>query len=438
MGYRVPWLVGWVLVLTTASGLRAQTNDESNAGVQFNFSTPGARSLAMGGAFLGSVDDASAAYSNPAGLLQLTRPEALVEGRRWQYATPYAVRGRASGEPSERGADTIDGVELDEAESELQGISYAAYVHTGDRWAAAGFYHQLARFESSFTTEGIFTDGGRRFPIEADYGLNIRQAGFAFAREWRPGVSGGLSLTAMSLELDSLTQRYSWRGDFYRAIPREAFVPVNFQTQEAGSQELGVVAGLRWDPAATLSVGLVYRAAPTFDIAVSSIAGSPERPGVRFVEGERVPFNVPDSAGMGFSLRPSQAWTLNFDLTAVFYSELNQAIFLFFTRDELGRPITPENYQLDDTLQLHFGAEHVADRWRLPVALRFGLWYDPDHRLRFEGASAAQQATFFEGEPQVHVTGGLGIAIGARFQLDLAVDVAEIVKSGSVSLLYRF
>src|SRR5439155_7323916 len=49
--------------------LAAQNTDiESLAGLQFNFGNPGARSLGMGGAFLGLADDASAAEANPAGL----------------------------------------------------------------------------------------------------------------------------------------------------------------------------------------------------------------------------------------------------------------------------------------------------------------------------------------------------------------------------------
>ncbi|MFN2441641.1 MAG: hypothetical protein ABR517_03050, partial [Thermoanaerobaculia bacterium] len=49
--------------------LAAQNTDlEALAGLTFNFRNPGARSLAMGGAFLGLADDATAAEANPAGL----------------------------------------------------------------------------------------------------------------------------------------------------------------------------------------------------------------------------------------------------------------------------------------------------------------------------------------------------------------------------------
>ena len=44
---------------------------------------PGARSLGLGGAFVAVADDATAAWANPSGLMQLARPEISVEGRSW-------------------------------------------------------------------------------------------------------------------------------------------------------------------------------------------------------------------------------------------------------------------------------------------------------------------------------------------------------------------
>src|SRR3954462_10209801 len=64
--------------------LAAQNTDiESLSGLQFNFGNPGARSLGMGGAFLGLADDASAAEANPAGLTILRKPEVSIEGRNY-------------------------------------------------------------------------------------------------------------------------------------------------------------------------------------------------------------------------------------------------------------------------------------------------------------------------------------------------------------------
>src|SRR5436309_12861083 len=72
----------------------AQNTDiESLSGLQFNFGNPGARSLGMGGAFLGLADDASAAEANPAGLTILRKPEITVDGRNYQEQQVFTTSG---------------------------------------------------------------------------------------------------------------------------------------------------------------------------------------------------------------------------------------------------------------------------------------------------------------------------------------------------------
>jgi long-chain fatty acid transport protein len=63
------------LVMLVNSGIAAQpsTNTASTSfQVDLNLSNPGARSLALGGAFVALADDATAAFANPAGLTNST------------------------------------------------------------------------------------------------------------------------------------------------------------------------------------------------------------------------------------------------------------------------------------------------------------------------------------------------------------------------------
>src|SRR5712691_3763146 len=69
--------------LSAVPAIAQNTDIESLAGLQFNFGNPGARSLGMGGAFLGLADDASAAEANPAGLTILRKPEVTIEARNY-------------------------------------------------------------------------------------------------------------------------------------------------------------------------------------------------------------------------------------------------------------------------------------------------------------------------------------------------------------------
>jgi hypothetical protein len=80
----------------TASG---QVSEEVNAR-QFDFSLPAARSLAMAGSFVALADDATSAYGNPVGLIQLGRPEVSLEHRGWNFDATAIDRGHAFGPPT--------------------------------------------------------------------------------------------------------------------------------------------------------------------------------------------------------------------------------------------------------------------------------------------------------------------------------------------------
>ncbi|MBK5259493.1 MAG: hypothetical protein JJE51_07850, partial [Thermoanaerobaculia bacterium] len=84
----------FALVALLALPVAAQNTDiESLSGLQFNLGNPGARSLGMGGAFLGLADDASAAEANPAGLTILRKPEISIEGRNYLERQLFTTSG---------------------------------------------------------------------------------------------------------------------------------------------------------------------------------------------------------------------------------------------------------------------------------------------------------------------------------------------------------
>ncbi|HEX7830284.1 MAG TPA: hypothetical protein VF787_11540, partial [Thermoanaerobaculia bacterium] len=83
-----------VIALFLAVPLFAQNVDiEALSGLQFNFGNPGARSLGMGGAFLGLADDASAAEANPAGLTILRKAEFSIEARNYLEQQVFTTSG---------------------------------------------------------------------------------------------------------------------------------------------------------------------------------------------------------------------------------------------------------------------------------------------------------------------------------------------------------
>ena len=101
--------VGVVALICATFGVStasAQVDYEIMSSLQFNFSNPGARSLAMAGALTGAGDDATGAWTNPGGLTNITRPEVGVEFRGFTFKTPFVDSGRFNGTPTQLGIDT--------------------------------------------------------------------------------------------------------------------------------------------------------------------------------------------------------------------------------------------------------------------------------------------------------------------------------------------
>ncbi len=159
--------LGLLFVATTVSAqqlpLPRASNSISNS-IDLFSSNPGARSLGLGGAFVALADDATAAFANPAGLAQLIRPEFSIEGRRRSFSTPYTAGGRAAGEPTGMGLDTTSGLRTGESTEDVSGISFLSYVYSRNNWSLALYRHQLANFESTTETEGLFGEAPPTLP----------------------------------------------------------------------------------------------------------------------------------------------------------------------------------------------------------------------------------------------------------------------------------
>src|SRR6185369_1371458 len=77
-----------IVSILVSSPLFAITDEEIFRAFSINLSTPGARAIGMGGAFIGKADDATAAVTNPAGLTLLVKPELAAE---WRFSESKTV-----------------------------------------------------------------------------------------------------------------------------------------------------------------------------------------------------------------------------------------------------------------------------------------------------------------------------------------------------------
>src|SRR5688572_14804661 len=193
-----------LLSIVLAAPVLAQSSAEVNAGIQFNFASPGARSLARGGAFIADASDATAAYANPAGLVNLPAPELSLELRSSKFVHSFTDRGHAFGPPSDQGTDTISGLQAGTSENRVDNIAFASVVLPFRNFAIAAYRHELANFSVSARTQGAFFDlyipveqataSLRHYPAISSMRLRVTGLGLAAGVRITPRLSAGIGV----------------------------------------------------------------------------------------------------------------------------------------------------------------------------------------------------------------------------------------------------
>ncbi|HQW80287.1 MAG: outer membrane protein transport protein [Rhodanobacteraceae bacterium] len=428
----LPLAIGAAL-LAAASSAFAITDEEGNASLQFNFSAPGARSLAMGGAFIGLADDATAAFSNPAGLTQLASKEVSFEQRINDFSTEYVRTGSYTPDPF-----NINGLSYDEARSQTHAPSFISFVWPHENWAVAVYRHEFLNYETGFTSTGVDSGlangAGDIFPFTAAIDVRISNFGLSGAFKATDKLSLGISLNNFNLDLDSNTRRFTMLGD----------TVTRFSTQQYGNDgAFGFSLGGQYRINDQWQTGLVYRHAPEFKYTASIIPGSQNFTRID----KSAYFDTPDLFGIGVVYRPTEAWTVALDVSHVMYSDLTnnmQSNFRIDDSDALSRSAL-DPLQIDDGVEVRLGMEYTFTEAKVPFSLRAGLWQDPEHTVRFQGTpsldsgdAVANAVLFSTGNGnELHTSIGFGWAF-EKVQIDAAFDASDRNQTISMSGVVRF
>jgi long-subunit fatty acid transport protein len=435
--YRVPCVLIIVLALATVAASDAHAQSSLQFPLQFDFLNPGARSLALGSAFAGLADDATAAFTNPAGLTILTRLEASFEGRGRRVETPFLQGGRLSGSVSNQGLDTIAGPVFGTTRDTTGSIGFLSIVYPKGAWRIAGYTHELVNLSASFETQGVFQQTlfqgipltARELPQTGTRDIRIRNYGASVAYQFRRGVSIGAGVSAYSLTLESEFSRFDTNGF---AGPADLTREAGRATQNGDGVSLGGSVGVSWTVNPKVRLGAVFRSGPEFDFEVTqrSGAGSPETRS----EGK---FRVPNTFSAGLVVRPNGETTITTEYTRVTYSDIVED---FVTAQAGGRP---DQFFIDDGNEFHAGVEYVFANVPKTPALRVGAWYDPDKSVQFRTVSGDNfderlAAALSQGGSEIHYTFGGGLSLSTRLEVNAAADIADRTRIFSGSIVVRF
>jgi long-chain fatty acid transport protein len=435
-----------VLHVTPAAG---QTNERAYESLEFRVITPGARASAMGNTFVGLADDATAAASNPAGLSNLLKPELSAEwfGADMRHARMVTVDPTttqtfaqfvADPHPS-FGSFVMPLPELSRLPSPLRTVTVGL------------FYNELQRYEEHFSIPNIST---ANVPItQGGYsgGMDISADAFGAAAAFLigPTLSVGAALTVEHLHLDVDSQTTEPSGTPGIGVFRSGSIT------NGGDTELAGQVGVLWKPTGLLTIGACYLPGTTFHTTttISGVFADENNVphDVSFYESpvQPIDYRVPTRLAVGTSVRPTSNLTLVGDAVFVRYSELVTPNFLIvdFLGQKASSGLTPSLYYFNDVIELHTGAEYRR-LWRAHViALRGGVYTDPDHQMRFDrnhvdtsGQADGQRLQFdsYYHGTVIGVSGGVGVVWHNRFQLDGAVNWSANTRAVIISSVVRF
>ncbi|MFZ1202643.1 MAG: outer membrane protein transport protein, partial [Desulfobacterales bacterium] len=340
----------------------------------------GARALGMGGAFIGVADDATAASWNPAGLIQLEKPEITIVGEYTSRSEDFSSDLR----PEIANSGDIDTTSLNYFAATLPFHFYRNMV-------ASVNYQRLYDFTREFNHRLDFTQAGldllqnKHFRQDGSVGA----LGLAGAVEITPTLSLGATVNIWT---DQLLWDNGWDETFTEiGAGTIGGVPATTKTfiRDEYSRFRGLNAniGLLWNVIPALTIGAVLKTPfkasvkHTFEFRQTQTLAPPVDTVTTTSQAltEDVELEMPLSYGIGLAWRFSDALTVDVDVYRTLWSD-------YLLEDGRGNKFSPitglprDRSDVDDTTQVRLGAEYlfIFPNRQLVVPLRAGAFYDPE------------------------------------------------------------
>ncbi|HKV98702.1 MAG TPA: hypothetical protein VJN96_02700 [Vicinamibacterales bacterium] len=398
----------------------AQTNERVYENLDFRFLTPGARPAGMGLTFVGLADDATAAASNPAGLSNLLEPEFSLE-----FAGSRTHHQRLTSTTS------LDYSSFGQPVWVLP--SFVSLAVPRGSFTISGFANNEQDYKESFQFDGRCNsptqcEDGAFGQIDAviwNYGGSV-----AWLAASRLSVGGSIVATHLSLEAHGRS-----------GSPTS--VKNGTDTDDSGwapSAFLGLLA----KPWNRTTFGIAYYRGATFHL-MTHVFGDFERVGPKD-EMRPIDYVLPSKISLGGSFRFRDWLTGIGEVARINYSERVTKNFLVVDFMFPSAALSAANYSYRDVNEYHGGVEARLVRSGTVIAIRGGVFSDPQHHLHFspQGGSLTAdtvEAFRFNSSPdKTHVGGttGVGFTLNNQFQLDFAFTAVQDSKNLILSIVRRW
>lgn len=435
--------VALLLATLAAAPARAQTGQTAQIPLQFDFLNPGARSLGLGSAFVAVADDATAAFTNPAGLTLSIRPETSLEIRYRRLDTPFLAGGRLSGVPSGQGLDTAAAAVYGNSADTAARPYFLSVVYPHDRWSVAGYRHELVLQRNAFVSQGAFyasVSPAGSFPnsrlngLSGDRDIDLVTYGVSAAYRVSPHLSIGQGISLYHFNLSSRFGALGFQsGSFDGPVDLNTFGQGSTTTQDGNGWFAGFNVGALVTVNHAVRMGAVFRQGASF--LFNDVKKVPELPTVH----ETGSFRTPMVVGAGVRVQPTEAWAFAVDYDRVQYSELTTH-FITFQVD----PSVADRVTIPGGNELHIGAEYTFLQLANKLSLRAGAWFDPDHAVRYTSdgsgsdADTRFRAVFPGGDSVWHYCGGFGLPLSRSYEINFGADVTRHRHYVAASLVARF
>jgi hypothetical protein len=469
----------FVVAALLAHPVFAITDEEIFRDFRFNFGNPGARALAMGGAFTAIANDATAAQANPARLAVLRRAEIFAE-----------MRNRITDDTTrDTGQFAIDPTVNPEARLSLQAAvepdpqttpSVVSFVWPFKlrRALTVGFSRQEILSVKSETQTGFrevplnsspFQDpnapeefsNASAGSIESDMVFYNLAAGYQLTRDLF--VGGSIVFATLDVQ-SSIISTFSdptnvtgLSGNDPKFQTPQGAPLISTDIDDSGN-DVSWSLGLFWKLNDYLSFGTVYKKGVKIGVDERVTVDPNAFSTVGFGSGTlENTFATPDVSGFGVAWRPF-AKAAGKSANLVFATDLvrveNQDLVQGFTPQlnviTLPGFIKKVEFTADNQTEIHVGGEYYMPLGRTVLALRGGFYTDPDNTIHdskvISDGTPQQEGTktailkgdiFPERSSENHYTGGFGVSFG-EWEIAAAYDKSNIETQGLFSVIYRF